>query len=194
MPLESRFPDFLTQDADTVARLLLGCFLVRDFTDGGRAVVKIVETEAYDQLDAASHSFAGPSPRNRVMFGPSGHLYVYLSYGIHHCANIVCGPAGFGAGVLLRAVEPIEGLDLIRQRRAGVKDKDLTRGPGRLTRALGIDFGLLDHDLTTSPLRLVVGESPADKYITATTRIGISKEKDRPRRFYVASSKFVSKR
>lgn len=186
-------PDFLARDADFVARRLLGCLLVRDFADG-QAIVKIVETEAYDQLDAASHSYVGRTARNEAMFGPAGRLYVYISYGIHHCANIVCGQDGFGAGVLIRAVEPIEGMELIRQRRKGMNDLLLTSGPGRLTQALSINFDLLGHDLTKQPLRLIEKPPLTDDEITITTRIGISKEKERLRRFYVTASPYVSRR
>lgn len=185
--------DFLNQDADTAARHLLGCLLVRDL-NGGQVVARIVETEAYDQNDAASHSYRGPTPRNRVMFGPAGRLYVYLSYGIHYCANIVCGPDGFGSGALIRAVESLEGIELVRGHRPGVDDRNLTNGPGKLAQALKINFDLSGHDLTEPSLRLV-GCTPVDSLdVINTTRIGISKERERLRRFYVKSSEYVSRR
>jgi len=187
------FPDFLDREADEVAERLLGCFLIRDLPEG-QVKARIVETEAYDELDPASHSYSGPSRRSQVMFGSSGHLYVYFTYGMHYCANVVCGPAGFGSGVLIRAVEPVEGVELVAARRLGVKPPLTTNGPAKLTRALGIDFDLLGHDLRRSPLRLVQGDRVEPKEITKTTRIGISKAVDLERRYYINSSRYISRR
>ena len=127
--------------ADVVAPDLLNKVLSVE-SDAGIASGRIIETEAYLPDDPASHAFNGPTDRNRVMFGPAGHLYVYLSYGIHHCANVVTGADGSGQAVLIRAVTPIDGVELIRERR-GRPDRELSDGPGKLCAALGIDLG---HD------------------------------------------------
>jgi DNA-3-methyladenine glycosylase len=158
-----------------------------------KIVVRIVETEAYDQDDAASHSFRGPTPRNEVMFKEGGHLYVYFTYGMHYCANVVTGKAGYGSGVLIRAVEPIEGINIIEERR-GVKGVVATNGPGKLCQALGIDLTLGGHDLHLEPLRLLQGELLPGEAIVKTTRIGITKEAERVRRYYIAGNPYVSKR
>jgi DNA-3-methyladenine glycosylase len=141
---------------------------------GGR----IVEVEAYEESDPASHSFGGPRGRNVVMFGPPGHLYVYRSYGIHWCANVVCGPAGHGSAVLLRALEPTHGLDRMRERRGTTDDRLLCSGPGRLTQALGITGAHDGADLTRPPFVFLPPESRTA--VDRTTRIGITRatEKD----------------
>src|SRR5579884_3364094 len=136
--------DFLSQSAVEVAPRLLGCQLVRQI-DGQRLVGRIVETEAYDQSDAASHSYKGRTPRTEVMFGPSGHLYVYFTYGMHYCCNIVVGDEGYGAAVLIRAVEPLKGIIFIEDRR-GKSGIEATNGPAKVCQALGIDRSLNGHD------------------------------------------------
>ena len=125
--------------ASVVAPALIGRHLVRRFPDGSRCRVRIVETEAYEPDDPASHAFGGPTARNATMFGPGGHLYVYLSYGIHHCLNVVTGGPGHGAAVLLRAAEPLENLARLAHNRGVDDDRTLCRGPGRLAQALAID-------------------------------------------------------
>ncbi len=179
-------------DAVTAARRLLGCELVRTI-ESRELRVRIVETEAYDQTDAASHSYNGRTQRADVMFGPAGHLYVYFTYGMHHCCNIVAGEEGFGSGVLIRAAEPIEGLDVMEVRR-GRSGHEMTNGPAKLCQALGIDRRLNGHDLAKSPMRLEMRPALPAQAVTATTRIGISKAADMPWRFYVTDSGFVSKR
>ena len=112
------FPnDILSGSADEAAIGLLGCLLIREFDDGGIAAARIVETEAYDQNDPASHAFHGRSERNAALFGPSGRAYVYISYGMHRCFNVSAGDDGFGAGALIRAVEPVQGIEIMRERR-----------------------------------------------------------------------------
>ena len=151
------FPEFLTQPVDTVAKKLLGCFLERTI-DGQKMVMRIVETEAYDQDDAASHAYGGKTLRNHVMFGECGHLYVYFTYGMHYCCNIVTGQTGYGSGVLIRAVEPVEATELLEQRR-GTTGVNVTNGPAKLCQALLIDRKLSNHDLRKAPLRLFYGRS-----------------------------------
>ena len=197
------FPDFLENPSDVAAPLLLGCTLTRTLTLNGekhKLVARIVETEAYDQDDPASHAFGGPSERNAAMFGPAGHLYVYVSYGIHHCCNVVCGPEGFGSGCLVRAVEPLEGVEVMRElREAGraykhpLKLRDLTNGPGKVCAALGIDKELYGHDLTVEPLVLDFAPLLPGKTIGCSPRVGISKNADAPKRFFIEGNAFVSR-
>jgi DNA-3-methyladenine glycosylase len=173
------------------ARRLVGCILERTI-DGQTLRVRIVETEAYDQTDAASHSYKGRTQRTDVMFGPPGHLYVYFTYGMHYCCNIVVGKEGYGAAVLVRAVEPIEGRALLEKRR-GKQGVDLTNGPAKLCQALGIDKNMNGHDLHHSPFRLIVRPPLPPESVVATTRIGITQAKDMPWRFYIAGNPNVSK-
>lgn len=146
---------------------------------------RIVETEAYTADDPASHSFAGRTARNVVMFGPPGRLYVYLSYGIHRCANVVTGPDGDAQAVLLRAVEPLLGIESMRRRRAGRPDRDLANGPGKLCAALGIE--LLDDgaDLCgrSGTIRILDDGTPPPTDPIVGTRIGITKAVETPWRF-----------
>lgn len=151
---------------------------------GGR----IVEVEAYDEHDPASHSFAGPTPRNRVMFGPPGHAYVYKIYGIHYCLNFVCRP---GSAILIRALEPTMGLDRMAERRGAMAEKNLCSGPGKLAQALGID---LRHDglpLDAAPFALLPAEVTHE--IATGPRIGITKGAETPWRFVKRNSPFLSK-
>ena len=205
------FPDFLENPSDVAAPLLLGCTLTRTITLNGekhKLVARIVETEAYDQDDPASHAFGGPSERNAAMFGPAGHLYVYVSYGMHHCCNVVCGPEGFGNGCLVRAVEPLEGTAAMRElREAGragkeqaerarkhpLKLRDLTNGPGKVCAALGIDKELYGHELTVEPLVLEFAPLLPGETIGCSPRVGISKNADAPKRFFIEGNAFVSR-
>ena len=205
------FPDFLENPSDVAAPLLLGCTLTRTITLNGekhKLVARIVETEAYDQDDPASHAFGGPSERNAAMFGPAGHLYVYVSYGMHHCCNVVCGPEGFGSGCLVRAVEPLEGVEVMRElREAGragkeqaerarkhpLKLRDLTNGPGKVCAALGIDKELYGHDLKVEPLVLKFAPLLPGETIGCSPRVGISKNIDAPKRFFIEGNAFVSR-
>lgn len=181
----------LAQPAPLVARRLLGCRLIREL-DGRRMVGKIVETEAYDQDDAASHSYKGRTPRTDVMFGPPGFLYVYFTYGMHYCANVVCGPAGQGAAVLIRAIEPLEGLDIMSQNRNGRHGVALTNGPAKICQAFGLDRRDSGHDLGTPPTRLSLEPLLRKSQVVQTTRIGLSRALDVPWRFYVKGNPFVS--
>jgi DNA-3-methyladenine glycosylase len=183
--------DYLTGDADVAAQRLLGDVITRDL-DGRRMRARIVETEAYDQNDRASHAFRGRDERNRALFGPPGHLYIYISYGIHRCCNITCGPDGFGAGVLIRAVEPVEGLALMEERRA-VRGVAVSNGPGKLCQALGIDMRLYGHAIGDAPLTLRPAALRDGEGIVRTPRIGISKETGRLRRYLIEGNPCVSR-
>lgn len=171
---------FYLRDAVTVARELIGKVLVKGPTAG-----IIVETEAYPGGDdLASHSAAGITNRTRVIFGPPGHAYVYLCYGMHACMNIVAEPEGTPGCVLIRALEPVAGLEIMRDRRPAARgDRDLASGPGRLTQALGITLGDYDADVTRGPLIVREPARPRPFRIDVTPRIGITKCADLPLRF-----------
>jgi DNA-3-methyladenine glycosylase len=188
-----RFPtDFFERPVLDVARGLLGACLVSDVS-GTRTAGVIVETEAYGgPEDAASHAAtaSGVTPRNRAMFGPACRAYVYRSYGIHWCLNVVTGPSDEGQAVLLRGLLPIEGEDEMLERRAG--RKPLAAGPGRLSQALGITGALYGHDLTMPPLQLLPGWEVEDDQVGEATRIGVRAAAELPYRFYVRGSAGVS--
>jgi len=158
-------------------------------------VGRIVECEAYQEDDPASHSFRGLTDRTRVMFGPPGHLYVYLSYGVHWCANVVTGADGEGSAVLLRAVEPVRGIERIRELRGGVSDdRFLCAGPGRLTQAFAVTRAHNGLDLVTGEeLWISPGREVAPGDVVAGRRVGISVAQERPWRFVEASSRFLSR-
>ncbi len=177
-------PGFFARDAPAVARDLIGIAMLVNGVGG-----RIVETEAYDAQDAASHSFRGPTPRNAVMFGPPGHVYVYRIYGMHWCVNFTCGN---GAAVLIRALEPGSGIETMRVRRNGAVDRLLCAGPGRLCQALAIDSSMNGLPVDAPPFDL--HGQPGDTEVTATTRIGIRVAADIPWRFCLAGSPFVSRR
>lgn len=174
--------DFL-QASDIVAQQLIGSF----FSFKGVGGI-IVETEAYDQTDPASHSFCGPTSRNAVMFGPPEAIYVYRSYGIHWCFNFVCGKAGHGSAVLIRAIEPVEGIDIMRKRRKLTDIRLLCAGPGRVCQALDITQKENGLPLSSEKCVLKPGTEPVD--IVTGPRIGISKATDVPWRFGLAHSPF----
>lgn len=183
----------LPADTTELARFLIGKIVVRDLPEG-RISGRIVETEAYLHGDAAAHSFRGETPRNRSLFLERGHAYVYVSYGIHRMLNVAGGEHGIGTGVLIRAAEPLEGIELMQARRGLTKLSDLARGPGKLAQALAITLGLDGIDLTEEgPLWLGRIDRPAGE-IGVSVRIGITKEADRPLRFYERGSPFVSGR
>lgn len=173
-------------DASVVARRLIGVTVLVGGVGG-----RIVETEAYDRLDPASHTFSGMTPRNASMFGPPGRAYVYRSYGIHWCLNFVCREAGHGAGVLLRAIEPLAGIDSMRARR-GVDDvRLLCSGPGRVCQALAVTQAHNGLPLDAPPFALLAHAEEAA--VLAGPRIGISKARDTPWRFVLAGSRYLSK-
>lgn len=187
MPNDATPPDlFFAVDAVTLARRLVGA----SFTVDGAGGV-IVETEAYRRDDAASHSFRGATPRNRAMFGPVGHLYVYRSYGIHWCVNIVCDASEAGSAVLLRAIEPTQGLEAMARRRGLADPRLLCAGPGRLAQALGLDES--DDGAALAGPRFRIALPAYAPGVVAGPRIGITKDVERPWRFALAGSRFLSK-
>ncbi|HET7070467.1 MAG TPA: DNA-3-methyladenine glycosylase [Nocardioides sp.] len=170
-----------------VAPLLLGATLRH-----GEVACRLTEVEAYDGPDdPGSHAYRGRTPRNAVMFGPAGHLYVYFTYGMHFCCNVVCGPEGRARAVLLRAGEIVDGADRARARRPAARvDRDLARGPARLCQALGIDREQNGHDLSAPPLTLELG-TPAVSVRTGP-RVGLREAADRPWRFWLPDDPSVS--
>ena len=176
----------LAGDVLDVAPRLLGATLRH-----GEVAVRLTEVEAYDgALDPGSHAYRGRTSRNAVMFGPPGHLYVYFTYGMHHCCNVVTGVEGTASAVLLRAGEVVDGLDLARERRPGARDRDLARGPARLCRALGIDRRHDGADLSQGPVLQVPGEQSGP--VSTGPRVGLRGAPDRPWRFWLTGEETVS--
>jgi DNA-3-methyladenine glycosylase len=181
----------LPLDTVELARLLLGKIVVRVTLEGVLSG-RIVETEAYPIGDAASHAYRGETARNRALFLSRGHAYVYLAYGVSYMLNISSEAAGVGAGVLIRALQPLEGIAMMQRNRGVENVRDLTRGPGRLAAALEIDRRLDGVDLCqVGPLWIARNHRDAPE-VGVSTRIGLSREADRPLRFYVPGDQFVS--
>ncbi|MFP5310037.1 MAG: DNA-3-methyladenine glycosylase [Actinomycetes bacterium] len=187
----------LVGDAPAVAHDLLGALVVRAEPDGSETVVRLVEVEAYRQDDPASHTFRGETPGNATMFGEAGHLYVYFTYGMHHCANVVAGRAGEGAAVLLRAGVVLAGDAHVDARRPRARRPvERTGGPGRLAQALALDRTHDGVDLCdpTSPVRLATdGFAPAAGAVVAGPRVGVRLAADTPWRFHLAGVAEVSR-
>ncbi|HZC12544.1 MAG TPA: DNA-3-methyladenine glycosylase [Thermoleophilaceae bacterium] len=180
---------FYARSVHDVARDLVGC-TVRHAGAAGR----IVETESYHMDEPACHAYAGVTSRSRTLFGPPGHAYVYFSYGVHSLLNAVCEEEGVGAAVLIRALEPVEGLELMRTRRALERLEDLCSGPGKLTQALGIGLALNGSSLLDGPIEVLAREAGARApRIVLGERIGITKAADLPWRFCDADSRHVSR-
>ncbi|HEX5725228.1 MAG TPA: DNA-3-methyladenine glycosylase, partial [Longimicrobiaceae bacterium] len=193
--LEPLPPAFHARPAEEVARGLLGALIVSEI-GGERCIGEIVETEAYvGPHDAASHAAErfGRTRRNDPMFGAPGTLYVYLIYGAHWCLNVVTDAEGYPAAVLLRAAEPLVGVEIARARRPGRPDRELMRGPGNLARALGVGGELIYHRLDRPPLWLARGREVPGAEVAAGPRIGITQAADWPYRFWVRGSPWVSK-
>ncbi len=186
---------FFMRPTEVVAAELIGKVVVS--TVGGLlAAGRIVETEAYlGYDDPASHGYRHRrNARNAALFGPPGIWYVYLSYGMHWCANLVCQRAGLASAVLLRALEPLDGLDIMRQRRGELPDRQLCSGPGRLCQALGINRDLDGQTMTDGPVVVLRGDRVTAGAVAATPRIGITKAADWPLRFHLAGSPWTSRK
>jgi len=182
----------LAGPAVEVAPRLLGA-LLRHQGDGGAVTVRLTEVEAYaGQHDPGSHAFRGHTRRNQVMFGPPGRLYVYFTYGMHHCCNVVVGSEGEAAAVLLRAGEVVEGQELARVRRPRAGDRDLARGPARLCRTLGLDLRHNGADLAAGPLLLRLGDPVVEDRIATGPRVGLRAAADSPWRFWLRDEPTVS--
>ena len=194
MRLGPRLPRaFFARPSTEVAPELLGRILVRRLPDGTRLAARLVEVEAYGPDDPASHAFRGPTPRNLVMFGPPGRLYVYFSYGMHLCSNVVTGHAGEGSAVLLRAAEPLEGLEAMARHRGLGDVRRLCAGPGRLTQALGIGRPENGADLVRgTDVFLTTGEPTSSSLRARTTRVGVNAGAERRWRWFERGSAFVS--
>lgn len=192
LPSRPLVGSFFARPVLEVARDLIGCLLVHEAPEG-RAAGRIVEAEAYGEDDPASHAFRGRTPRNAPMFEEPGRAYVYFTYGAHFCLNAVAHSPGKPGAVLIRAAEPLEGIELMRRRRGAVRDRDLARGPGRLTQAFGIVRDLNRADLTRPPLYLCAGERLPEEAVAKGPRIGLGASQDgRPWRFWVLGSPWVS--
>lgn len=178
-------------DALNAAKSLLGWKLVHESSDGVTSGY-IVETEAYTQNDLASHARNGQNLRNAAMFGPAGTIYVYFSYGIHYCMNIVTAEAGKGEAVLIRAIEPIEGIEIMKKRRGVDVVENLTNGPAKLVQAMGITKIHNNTNIDDGSVRIEQGIVPSE--IVQSTRIGISRAVDHPWRFFIKDNPFVSHR
>jgi len=179
---------FFARSVHTVARELIGCRLFYAGCGG-----TIVETESYERDDPACHAYVGLTKRTEVLFGPPGRAYVYLSYGIHSLLNAVAEPDGEAAAVLIRALQPTAELEAMRKRRGERPDADLCSGPGKLTEALGIGLDANGADLSRDPFQLLPPETGWRGEIIAGPRVGISKAVERPWRFSLAGSAFVSR-
>jgi DNA-3-methyladenine glycosylase len=177
---------FFSRSVLEVAPDLIGTTLLVDGVGG-----RLVEVEAYHHTDPAAHSFRGPTPRNAVMFGPPGFAYIYRSYGIHWCLNFVCEPKGSASAVLIRAIEPTNGLPLMRRRRGVTDERLLCSGPGRACEALGITHAHNGLALNAPPFRLLARTDPVEA--VAGPRIGLTKAVDKPWRYGLKDSRFLSK-
>ncbi len=179
---------FFARSVHDVAHDLIGCTVAH-----GPGAGVIVETESYHVDDPACHAYGGPTPRSSVLFGPPAHVYVYLSYGIHSLLNFVCEPEGEAAAVLIRALEPTEGIDVMRGLRGLDRVEDLCSGPGKLTQALGVGLDLNGVPLDGGPLHVLSRAADHTPEIVTGRRIGITKAVEHPWRFCAAGSRFVSR-
>jgi DNA-3-methyladenine glycosylase len=191
MTLTRLAPEHLPTETQALARALLGCILVRE-SDEGTAAGRIIETEAYLPGDPACHAYRGKSQRNATLFGPPHRAYVYQIYGTSYCFNLSSERDGTGAGVLVRALEPIEGIELMQKRRGTKLTRDLCRGPGRLCRALAVDRSFDGVDLFTHPRLWLAASGEHPIRVRRSPRIGVSRAADRRLRFYAAGSPYVS--
>ena len=189
--MKSLAKSFFKQDTLEIAKALLGCYLINN-TKEGKVIGRIVETEAYLANDPASHSFKGKTRRNQAMFGPPGRAYVYFTYGMHHCFNVVTAKEGIGEAVLIRALEPVFGIELMKKRRKMENIGTLCDGPAKLVQAMGISKEHNGLDIIKGKLRLRKENKIKEDIITAK-RIGLSRGEHLPYRFYLKESSFVSR-
>jgi DNA-3-methyladenine glycosylase len=181
--------EFFDRSVHVVARELIGCTLIHGDCGG-----VIVETESYERDDPACHAYIGRTARNEVLFGPPGHAYVYLSYGIHSLLNAVAEPDGQAAAVLIRALQPTVGVEAMRRRRGGRRDEDLCSGPGKLTEALGVGLDDNGASLSSAPFAVLPRESAwREVEVAVGPRIGITKATENPWRFCAAGNTYVSR-
>lgn len=183
---------FYHQDTITLSKQLLGTQLVYESAEGITAGI-IVETEAYLSDDPACHAYRRKTQRNAAMFGPAGQAYIYQIYGMHYCLNVVTAQEGTGEAVLIRALEPTRGIDLMQLRRSTQVLKNLCSGPGKLVQAMGITSALNGISLLSSSLYLLPATTPVADIVT-TTRIGITQGADLPYRFYIKGNSFISRK
>lgn len=183
---------FFDKDVSELAKDLLGCELVHKSAEGLTAGI-IVETESYHQSDEASHSFRGITKRTRIMFGPPGNIYVYFTYGMHWCFNITAEKVGIGAAVLIRALEPTQGIELMKNRRGKEKIYELCSGPSKLVQAMGITISDYGKPVFSGEFQLKPRGEAANLDIRSGPRIGISKAQDKPWRFWIKDNSFISR-
>lgn len=188
---------FYQQDTLTVAKQLLGAYLVHEST-GGTTMGQIVETEGYLWGDPACHAYRRKTTRNATMFGPSGHAYIYQIYGLHYCINVVTAPENVGEAVLIRALQPLQGVDIMQERRGISEIKKLCNGPGKLVQAMGFTKAMDGMSLLNGPCYILDAatfpEHNGTFDIVTTTRIGITQGVDLPYRFYIFGNSYISRR
>ena len=182
---------FEGKSVEKLANALLGCELVHKSPEGTAAGI-IVETESYHETDEASHSYNGKTKRTEVMFGPPGRVYVYFTYGMHWCFNITAEEKGIGAAVLIRALEPTQGIELMKKRRGKENIRDLCSGPSKLVQAMGIAKADYGKPVFRDEFSLIPRDKAASLSIRSGPRVGISKAKEKPWRFWIKDNPFVS--
>lgn len=195
MPSKRRFKrSFFRRDAVVVAKEMLGCYLHRKLDNGVELIGKIVEVEAYTMIDPSCHAYRGKTPRTEVLFGDAGYSYIYFTYGTYWCLNIVANEEEQGEAILIRAVEPLQGIEEMRERRPKAKkDRDLTNGPGKLCMAFELDKNQNKLDMIDGEtIWLTMGEMGSDFSIGTSSRIGISVAQEYPWRFYIKENPYVS--
>lgn len=185
--------EFFRKSTIDLAKSLLGCTLVHK-TSLGKFSGKIVETEAYLEKDPASHSYSGKKKRNSVMFDSAGHAYVYFTYGMHHCFNVVANKEGIGEAVLIRALEPLEGIEIMKKLRKKSEEKNLCNGPAKLVQAMNIKKYHNGLNLLSPHSKLYILKGDNYKKIVSAKRIGISKAQNKLLRFYIKGNEFISRK
>lgn len=183
---------FFIKNADKLAPALLGYILVHNTPEGATEGL-IVETEAYGQDDVASHCYKGETARTKAMFGPGGHVYIYFTYGMHYCFNVVGGQPGNGQAVLIRALQPQRGIEIMQKRRQKTNEKDLCNGPAKLVQAMGITKADYGKPLFKNDELFIERQDQTKIHIQKGPRIGITKAKDAPLRFWIKDNPYISR-